>query len=136
MLYSLFFFFFFLLLVPGCFSLKMRAKCKWRLWGKMGKKESRRDFTLLFSVSGFRFVFARTRTQRYARRRQKEREKEGSRTPVVVFAGSYAKHAPFVYVKVTAKRERDRVFEFGKEEEEEEVIRRKNTKRWRRKSSA
>jgi len=40
--------------------------------------------------------------------REREREKEGSRTPVVVFAGSYAKHAPFVYVKVTAKRERER----------------------------
>jgi len=139
-LYSLFFFFFFffllLLLVPGCFSLKMRAKCKWRLWGKMEKKERKKrlhSFIFRLRVSLCFRTNANAEIRATQTEREREREKEGSRTPVVVFAGSYAKHAPFVYVKVTAKRERDRVFEFGKEEE---VIRRKNTKRWRRKSSA
>ena len=120
MLYSLFFFFFFLLLllVPGCFSLKIRAKCKVAALGKKWeKKRERRDFTLLFSVSGFRFVFARTRTQRYARRRQKEREreKEGSRTPVVVFCGLVRETRAFCLRKGNSKereREREREIEF------------------------
>ena len=70
------------------------------------EKKERRDFTLLFRLR-VSFVFARTRERRDTRDTdiKREREKDGSRT-TVVFAGLYAKHAPFVYVKRERKRER------------------------------
>ena len=80
---------------------------EWRLWWKKRKKK-REETSLFYSVSGFR-LFSHERANAEIRatqtEREREREKDGSRT-TVVFAGLYAKHAPFVYVKRERKRER------------------------------
>ena len=83
MLYSLFFFFFFffffLLLVPGCFSLKMRAKCKWRLWGKMEKKREKEETSLFYFPSPGFALFSHERERRDTRDADRKRERRKGR---------------------------------------------------------